>query len=81
MEEVNEALRKIPLSLRETVQTITHDLDDSMAQIAMQFRGMYELEEQCEEMENASTVSQSYTAEMVSDYFSPPKFRLIQYTL
>lgn len=35
VEDVNEAIRKIPLSLRETVQTITHDLDDSMAQIAM----------------------------------------------
>src|SRR3989344_3256587 len=34
VEEVTEALRKIHLPLRETVQTITHDLDDSMAQIA-----------------------------------------------
>ena len=35
VEDVNEALRKMPLSLRETVLTITHDLDDSMAQIAV----------------------------------------------
>lgn len=29
------ALQKIPLSLRETVYTITHDLDDGMAQMAL----------------------------------------------
>lgn len=34
-ETVIEALKKIPLPLRETVQTITHDLDDGMAQIAI----------------------------------------------
>lgn len=36
VEDVRAALQKIPLPLRETVQTITHDLDDSMAQIAME---------------------------------------------
>ena len=36
VEEVGIALRKIPLPLRETVKTITHDLDDSMVQIAME---------------------------------------------
>ena len=33
-EIVSEAFEKIPLSLRETVQTVTRDLDDSMVQIA-----------------------------------------------
>lgn len=34
-ETVIEAFEKIPLPLRETVQTITNDLDDGMAQIAI----------------------------------------------
>jgi transposase len=33
-EDVISAFEKIPLSLRETVQSITHDLSESMAQIA-----------------------------------------------
>lgn len=35
VEDVVHALTKMPLSLRKTVKTITHDLDDSMAQIAI----------------------------------------------
>ncbi len=33
-EVVSEALHRLPRSIRETVQTVTRDLDDSMAQIA-----------------------------------------------
>ena len=34
-ETVIGAFEKMPLSLRETVETVTHDLDDGMAQIAL----------------------------------------------
>jgi transposase len=34
VEDVRTALCRIPLQMRKAVQTITHDLDDSMAQIA-----------------------------------------------